>query len=579
MTYLEGVTAPVRVRTRRRDRNRQRLGELLVEQGLVTSADVDLALERQKESGERLGAILSGLGLVSTGDLGRTLAAEFGVEFVDLEERGSPPPQVGGLTEQFCRRHRVLPLDVVDDVLVVAMADPRDIFVIDDVRGVTGLDVRPVLADWGQLERVLDTWWNPKTGQDILKLADEESSEPESEGSPLPATAESDEGPVINFVNQLLVRAVQERVSDIHVEATPNDVRVRFRIDGALTDVMTLPKVLQPKVVSRLKIMGNVNIAEKRIAQDGRFSMVVSGRPVSVRIVTLPTPHGEAVILRVLEESNGLLDLDQLGMSPSARKAYEGSFRRPWGAILVTGPTGSGKSTTLYATLAEINDPDRNIVTVEDPIEYHLAGIKQVQLNNKAGFGFAPALRAILRSDPDVVLVGEIRDVETARIATEAALTGHLMLSTLHTNNAASAPMRLVDMGVEPFLVTSTVTCVVAQRLARRLCEKCKEPYVPTELELEDVFGSDWSLFDSDPKLYKPVGCGKCAETGYYGRVAIHEVLPVSEEICQLVLSRSTSHEIERLAVEQGMATMRTDGLSKAVAGLTSVREVLRAIG
>jgi type IV pilus assembly protein PilB len=352
---------------------------------------------------------------------------------------------------------------------------------------------------------------------------------------------------------------------------------VRFRIDGVLADVMRVPKTLRAKLTSRIKIMANINIAEKRIAQDGRMTVVAAGTSVSIRVVTLPTPHGEAVVMRILEESTGLLALDQLGFQPDARKRYEAIFRRPWGAILVTGPTGSGKSTTLYATIAEINDPGRNIVTVEDPIEYELDGIKQIQLNIKAGMSFPVALRSILRADPDVVLVGEIRDVETARIATEAALTGHLMLSSLHTNTAASAPMRLVDMGIEPFLVTSTVIGVVGQRLARRLCDRCKEAYEPSAEEINDAFGGKG--LPGDGPLYRSVGCVRCSQTGYRGRIAIQEVLPISDELHPLILGRAAASQIEAAAIEAGMVTMREDGLHKVVAGLTSVNEVFRAIG
>jgi type IV pilus assembly protein PilB len=367
-------------------------------------------------------------------------------------------------------------------------------------------------------------------------------------------------------------------VSDLHLEPSRlGDVRVRFRIDGVLVDVMRVPKALRAKLTSRIKIMANINIAEKRLAQDGRMSVSAGGKSVSIRVVTLPTPHGEAVVMRILEESTGLIELAHLGFDPAARAKYDAIYRRPWGAILVTGPTGSGKSTTLYATLAEINDPGRNIVTVEDPIEYQLDGIKQVQLNPKAGMSFPVALRSILRADPDVVLVGEIRDVETARIATEAALTGHLMLSSLHTNTAASAPMRLVDMGIEPFLVTSTVIGVVGQRLARRLCERCKEAYEPSAEEVAESFGD--AGLAKGARLYRPIGCLRCSQTGYRGRIAIQEVLPVTDELHPLILGRASAAQVEAAAVAAGMVTMREDGLRKAVDGLTSVHEVFRAIG
>lgn len=353
------------------------------------------------------------------------------------------------------------------------MAEPANVFALDDIRAMTGREPVPLLAIGSQIDEALGKVFGARDNEEMLRLAHEEI---EDEPTETELRAGAEDAPVIQFVNQLITRAITERASDLHVEPSRDgDVRVRFRVDGVLMDATSVPRGLQAKLTSRIKIMANIDIAEKRVAQDGGMSVTVAGRTVAIRVVTLPTPHGEAVIMRMLEESTGLLTLDELGFATEARHRYESVFRRPWGAILVTGPTGSAKSTTLYATLAEINDPGRNIVTVEDPIEYHLDGIKQVQLNPRAGMTFPAALRSILRADPDVVLVGEIRDVDTARLATEAALTGHLMLSSLHTNTAASAPMRLIDMGIEPFLVTSTVTGVVGQRLARRLCDRCKE--------------------------------------------------------------------------------------------------------
>jgi type IV pilus assembly protein PilB len=558
-----------------RRRSAQRVGELLISGGFATDTDVERALVQQRETGAPLGAILAERGVVSEQTVGKVLAFNFSVDFVDLDETTIDPSVLGGIKESFARRHRVLPVAMDDETIVVAMADPTDVFTIDDVAAVTSRAVCPVFAESGQLTRAIDRVWGSEGDDEILRIAEEEVVA-EDALSNLREVAE--DAPVIQFVNQLLTRALNERASDLHLEPSPRNVRVRFRIDGVLKDVMTIPLSLQPSITSRLKLMGNLDIAERRIAQDGRLSIKAANRTASVRRVTLPTNHGEALILRILEETNSLLDLDGLGFAEEPRRRYEEAMRRPWGAILVTGPTGSGKSTTLYATLADLNDEERNIVTVEDPIEYQLDGIKQVQLNNKAGMNFAYALRAILRSDPDVVLVGEIRDLETAKIAVEAALTGHLMLTTLHTNNAASAPMRLVDMGVEPFLVTSTLSCVVAQRLARRLCDRCKKPYKPSQAELREVFGPEWR-FELPEKLYQSVGCTPCSNTGYRGRAAVQEVMTVTEEMHSLILERATSNQIEALALEQGMLTMREDGLLKATAGVTSVREVLRAVG
>jgi len=353
---------------------------------------------------------------------------------------------------------------------------------------------------------------------------------------------------------------------------------VRYRIDGVLHEVMRPPKAIQAGIVSRLKIMADINIAERRVPQDGRVSVTVGGKAVDLRVATLPTVFGEKIVMRILDKSNALLKLSDLGFLPATMARFEQSYRKPYGTILVTGPTGSGKSTTLYATLNIVNDEAKNIITVEDPVEYRLPGINQVQVNNKAGLTFASALRSILRSDPDIVLVGEIRDKETATIAIEAALTGHLVLSTLHTNDAATTPTRLVEMGVEPFLVASALDCIVAQRLARRLCDRCKEPYRLDPAELQTV---GWHTDEEEgeaPEVFRAVGCGACSQTGYHGRFALHEVMPVTEEIERMVVEREHSEDMKKMAVAQGMMTLRQVGLHQVLQGLTSIEEILRVV-
>jgi type IV pilus assembly protein PilB len=380
-------------------------------------------------------------------------------------------------------------------------------------------------------------------------------------------------------VNLLITQAVSDRASDIHVEPTERDLRIRFRVDGVLHEVMHSPKSIQNGVISRLKVMSEINIAERRIPQDGRMSLTVGGKPVDLRVATLPTVFGEKVVMRILDKGQALLTLDDQGFLPDVLSRYEVAYRKPYGTILVTGPTGSGKSTTLYATLNILNEPHRNIITVEDPVEYRLPGINQVQINPKAGLTFAAALRSILRADPDIVLVGEIRDKETSVIAVEAALTGHLVLSTLHTNDASSTPLRLVEMGVEPFLVTSALDCVLAQRLARKLCDHCKEQYQPTESELieahwpmERIEPGDW------PTLFRAVGCPNCARTGYRGRFALHEVMLVTEDIERAVIERRSTEDLKKIALMQGMVPLREDGLRKAASGMTSLEEVFRVV-
>jgi type IV pilus assembly protein PilB len=388
-----------------------------------------------------------------------------------------------------------------------------------------------------------------------------------------------EDAPIVKFVNLLITQAVADRASDIHVEPAERDLRIRFRIDGVLHEVMHSPKSIQAGVISRLKVMSEINIAERRIPQDGRMSLTVGGKPVDLRVATLPTVFGEKVVMRILDKGQALLSMDDQGFLPDVLDRFESSYRKPYGTILVTGPTGSGKSTTLYATLNILNEVHRNIITIEDPVEYRLPGINQMQINQKAGLSFAAALRSILRADPDVLLVGEIRDRDTATIAVEAALTGHLVLTTLHTNDAASTPLRLLEMGVEPFLVTSALDCVLAQRLARKLCDRCREAYQPSEAELveagwpmEQIDGTDW------PVLYRSVGCGACGKTGYRGRFALHEVMTVTEEIERLVIERRSTDDLRKVAVMEGMIPLREDGFRKVAMGLTSLEEIFRVV-
>jgi type IV pilus assembly protein PilB len=387
----------------------------------------------------------------------------------------------------------------------------------------------------------------------------------------------TEDAPIVKLANMLIRQAIQDRASDIHVEPTENDVRIRYRIDGVLHETMRSPKRVQAGLISRLKIMADLNIAEKRVPQDGRVSAVIAGRQVDLRVATLPTVYGEKVVMRILDKGTALLDLADLGFLPGTMERYSTVFSKPYGTILVTGPTGSGKSTTLYATLNQLNDPTKNIITVEDPVEYRLAGINQIQVNPKAGMTFAAALRSILRSDPDIVLVGEIRDRETATIAMEAALTGHLVLSTLHTNDSSSTPTRMVEMGLEPYLVSSSVDCIVAQRLARRLCERCKTTYAPSAAEFA-AMGWDVDAEHVPSVLHRPVGCGACGKTGYHGRFALHEVLLVTEEIERMIAERAHSEDIKKVAVAQGMTTLRQAGLAQVRNGVTSIDEVVRVV-
>jgi type IV pilus assembly protein PilB len=556
--------------------NRLRLGELLIAEGLIDDDQLDAALAEQRESGERLGTILLRRKDIDEVDLVRTLATHFGIDSIDLEDRVLDPSVWTLVKEAFARRARLLPVDWDGDRLVVAMVNPTDVFALDDVRTIVGADVKPVMAEPGQLERALDRAWGSETSSQAIQAVEHDVQEFD-EGAGMPGVDSIEDAPVIQFVNQLVGRAVTERASDLHIEPSQSEVRIRFRVDGVLHDVMTVPRSIQATLVSRVKIMGDMDIAERRLPQDGRMSIQVHGQNIALRILTLPTAYGEAVVIRILDETAGVLTLEDLGFLPEQLERYREAFTRPWGAIIVCGPTGSGKSTTMYATLGELNAPERAIITVEDPIEYRMAGLKQMQVNRKAGLVFASALRSILRADPDVVMVGEVRDGETARIATEAALTGHLVITSLHTNDAASAATRLVEMGVEPFLVTSAVTCVVGQRLARRLCDRCKEPAEPYKEEL--VQFKAHGIDPAELQFFRRKGCPMCQHTGYRGRIALQEVLVVSEEIGHLILSRPTASAVQQLALEQGMVTMKADGLQKVAMGLVGMEELFRALG
>jgi type IV pilus assembly protein PilB len=528
--------------------------------------------------GQSLTRILIDDELVTEPDLVATLAAHLKLEYVDLADYPVDAAAARLISDSMARRYLALPIGWIEGRLIVAMADPSNVFAVDDIRTVTGTELRIAVATSSSILEAIAKHHRVMSDAENVSAEAASSFEPDVQLSSLREV--NQESPIVKLVNLLISQAIADRASDIHVEPGEHDLRVRFRIDGVLHDVMRPPKNIQSGIVSRLKVMADINIAERRVPQDGRINTVINGRSVDLRVATLPTVHGEKVVMRVLDKSTALLRLTDLGFLPENMARYEESYMKPYGTILVTGPTGSGKSTTLYATLNIVNDETKNVITVEDPVEYQLPGINQVQVNVKAGLTFAAALRSILRSDPDVVLVGEIRDRETAVIAVEAALTGHLVLSTLHTNDAASTPSRLVEMGVEPFLVGSSIDCIVAQRLARRLCPRCKQAYRPERAELTAV-GWDFELLggvDRDFHVFRPKGCGACGGTGYYGRFAVHEVLQVTEEVERLIVERGHTDEIRKVAISQGMLTLRQAGMVEVAQGMTSIEEILRVI-
>ena len=554
-------------------RKAKQLGQILIEQGLITPAQLEQALEEHRKTPKSLGRVLIDLQLIKEADLVRALAEQVGLEFVDLADYHIDPSSTMLLPDALARRYRAIPIGERDGKLLVAMSDPANVYALDDIRTITNRDVQPVVATAADVEQAIQKF----AGMDgqVEALASQASEQLETDDEQLESALE--EAPIVKLVQAIMTQAVGDRASDVHIEPTERDVRVRFRVDGVLHDVMHSPKNIQGGLISRLKVMADLNIAEKRVPQDGRISMRVGGRTLDLRVATLPTVYGEKIVIRVLDKSQALLRLEDLGFADDSYKRFSASFSKPYGAILVTGPTGSGKSTTMYATLNILNEEDRNIITVEDPVEYRLDGVNQMQVNPKAGLTFASALRSILRADPDIVLIGEIRDKETATIAIEAALTGHLVLSSLHTNDAASAISRLVEMEVETFLVASAIDCVVAQRLFRVLCERCKEAYKPEHAELAAAGYPEWLIPEIDT-LYRPTGCSACSNTGYRGRAGLYEVMPMSEEIQRLTVDRASADELRKVAIEQGMITLRDDGLEKARMGRTSIGEIARVV-
>jgi type IV pilus assembly protein PilB len=515
-------------------------------------------------------------GVISSLQLARARAAHSKLPFVDLLDYAVDVAAVATVSAAICRRHEVLPIAVSGNRLVLAMVNPGNVFALDDVIEASHMRVNPVVVDRPDLLAAIERYHRADDELSNLTTALQEEQAPE-ENTLGTSDSLEDDAPIVRFVNLLVSQAIQDKASDIHIEPGEHSLGVRYRIDGVLHEMQRAPKSIQNGVISRLKIMADIDIAERRKPQDGRMSVRHGGRHIDLRVATLPTVWGEKIVMRILDNSSTSMSLQDLNLLDGNFAAYKKSYSKPYGMILITGPTGSGKSTTLYTTLHTVARPEINVITVEDPVEYRMTGINQVQVNPKAGLTFASALRSILRSDPDVVLIGEIRDHETAQIAIEAALTGHLVLSTLHTNDAPSAVTRLTEMGIEPFLVGSALDCVVAQRLARRLCDRCKEPDVRDSAELMRLRFSS-SLEVEPPVIYKPVGCSSCSKTGYRGRIAVHEVMTVSEEIERLTVAHASSADIAAAAREQGMLTLREDGWTKVRMGLTSIEEILRVV-
>ena len=549
----------------RAGRSTRMIGEVVVDLGFADRETVDDAVEQARLQGRPTGLVLVEQGVLRHDQLARVVAERFGLEYVDLAVYDLDMGATALLNPDAAKRYQAVPIGFANDgTLLLAMADPTNVLTIDDVAMMTGRRVRPVAASVEDLNLLLARLARM---DDSIEDIVEDESEADEEG--LVVDEADSDAPIIKLVHSIVAQAVQQGASDIHVNPEEGDTRVLFRVDGVLAPAATVKRKMAMGVVSRIKIMADLDISEKRVPQDGRFALTVDGRRVDIRVVTLPLVHGEGVVMRILDKGTTIAGLDSLGMPEHALEQFSAAIKKPNGAVLVTGPTGSGKSTTLYAALNQLNDGERSILTIEDPVEQRIAGIKQMQIAPKAGVTFDVGLRSMLRADPDVIMVGEIRDSETAHISVEAALTGHLVLTTLHTRDAPSALGRLIDMGIEPFLVSSAVDCIVAQRLVRMLCKHCKKPQNVSEAVL-----AEHGLAGTEP--FEAVGCSRCAGTGYRGRVGVYEVMTVSEHIRALILEKASVDVMVAVAVREGMKRLRDDGLEKVREGLTSIAEVER---
>ena len=546
----------------------------LVDAGIITEAQAQEALEIQKTSKALIGSILTQLGYCTEDDIARIMAQKSGYRYVSINEIGVNVAAANLITPEMALRNNVLPLYQEEKTLYVAMKNPNDIITIDNLHLMTGLEICPLVVADMELAAAIENFANMNSSVENYDDDDQTEAVEETEELTL------DDKPAVQLVNQIINNAIKSGASDVHIEALEKNLRVRFRIDGVLQEVMQNPIKIFPSVVSRVKVLGGMDIAEKRVPQDGRATVRYEDKTLDVRIATMPTVYGEKIVMRLLERNKGNVSIKDINFSKRQFPRFDKAIHMPYGFVLVTGPTGSGKSTTLYATLAEISTLEKNVITLEDPVERRMAGINQVQMNNRAGMTFAAALRSVLRSDPDIVMVGEIRDGETAKIAVEAALTGHMVLSTLHTNDAAGAVTRLEEMGVEPFLTASSLVGVLAQRLVRKLCPKCKEEYTLTREEMLKIL-PDFPVEEYPQevyKVYKPKGCLTCNNTGYKGREAVFEFLTVTEEMKKLILDRANGAQIKKLAIEQGMFTLKNEGIYKVMEGKTSIEELLRVI-
>jgi type IV pilus assembly protein PilB len=559
--------------------NVNRLGELLVREKLISLQQLRQAQDEQRRTGQNLGATLAKLGYISDGEITNFLSAQYRVPAVNLEEYEIDQEVLKLVSREVCDKHKIIPVSRAGSSLIMAMADPTNLHAIDDIKFLTGFNVEPVVSSETAIQAAVERYYQSGPSYDeVMAGFDEEEIEFGAEGEEMnlmELEKASEDAPVVRLVNMILLNAIKKGASDIHVEPYEKKLRIRYRIDGVLIDEMAPPLKLKNAIASRLKIMSQLDIAERRLPQDGRIKLKLGkGREMDFRVSVLPTLWGEKIVMRLLDKSNLQLDMAKLGFDQKPLDDFHWAIHQPWGMVLVTGPTGSGKTTTLYSALADLNKSSCNISTAEDPVEYNLHGINQVQMHDEIGLNFAMSLRAFLRQDPDIIMVGEIRDFETAEIAVKAALTGHLVLSTLHTNDAPATISRLLNMGVEPFLITASVNLVLAQRLARKNCADCKAEIQVERQTLLDIGFSDEQI--AGAKLMRGAGCRTCNGTGYKGRVALYEVMRFTDQLKEMVLQGASTAELKAAAIKQGMSTLRASGIRKVLGGVTSTEEILR---
>jgi type IV pilus assembly protein PilB len=555
-------------------RNRKSLGDILVESGKITKKQLEYAIDLQKKRGNKLGKILVEEGIVSEDDIIEILEYQLDIPHIKFDKYFIDSKVVGILPETIARKYNIIPINKTGMLLTVAMSDPLNIFAIDEIKLVSGMDVQPAIASESDIKNAIEYYYGKQTAEKAIEDFKKEYDIEDNIALDKELIEQVNNAPVVRFVNSIIEQAVANRASDIHIEPGERKLRIRFRVDGDLIEIMSTSMQTHGAVVARIKIMSNLDIAERRLPQDGRVELEAAGKNLDLRISIIPTVYGEKVVIRILDRENFLMTKKQLGFNEKNIEKYEKLLKAPCGIILVAGPTGSGKTTTLYAALREINRPEINIITLEDPVEYRLDGINQIQVNPKIGLNFANGLRAILRQDPNVIMIGEIRDEETANLAVRAAITGHLVLSTLHTNDATSSVIRLLDMGIEPYLVASAIVGVIAQRLVRKICPECRSAYKASTQELK-ILGL---TTESELVLYRGKGCSTCNGTGYYGRTAVNEIMVVTRKLRELIAQISTTDRLQELSKQQGMQTLKENCAEMVINGITTVEEMLKAV-